>query len=232
MKEIDGLKIAATWKDVLAAGRYYNADLQVFSLDILAEIIIGDAAEGFVYEMTLNAELYTYTRQAGESNADVAIAWIDDLKSQRLIFYKFDFEIQSDFDDTIVIYDKTELELLENTVSVGANLTIDSDRSSIYGLRSEILLETGRRCKEQIYGDRLRDAQKYLAAHFALQTLVPAAGQGNVSSESFEGESTSWTMPRNNPKAGQEDLLTIMGARFLQIRRTRIVKYRVYGGLY
>jgi len=228
MKEIGDLKIAATWKDVLDVGRYYNADLTEFSLDIQAEVIIGTAAAGFSYELTLNETLYTYIRQAGETNAEVAANWITELKAQRLLFYTFDFAIQSDFNDTIVINNKIELELEQNTVSVGDNLTIDATRSSIYGLRSEILLETGRRCKEAVYEDRLRDAQKYLAAHFALQTLVPSAGQGNVASESFEGESTSWTMPRNNPKAEQEDLLTIVGARFRQIRSSHIVKYRVF----
>jgi hypothetical protein len=228
VKEIDDLKIAATWQDVLNVGRYYNAELSKFSLDVFAEVIIGPAAEGFIYELTLNSTTYSYTRQAGQTEADVAAAWITQLKTERLPFYTFDFRAQSDFADTIVIENKEELTLDANTIAVGANLTIDTARSNQYGLRSEMLLETARRCKESVYGPRLRDAQKYLAAHFATQTFVPAAGQGNVSGESFEGESTTWTMPRNNPKAEQEDLLTIFGARFLQIRTTRIVRYRVY----
>ena len=228
MKEIDGLKIAATWQDVLNTGRYYDVELREFSLDVFAEVVVGSASEGFIYTITLNGTDYTYTRQAGETEADIAAAWITQLKTERLPFYTFDFRVQSDFDDTIVIENKEELTLDANTVSVGANLTIDAARSNQYGLRSEILLETARRCKESVYGFRLRDAQKYLAAHFATQTFVPSAGQGNVSGESFEGESTTWTMPRNNPKANEEDLLSIFGARFQQIRKTRIVPYRVY----
>ena len=228
IKTIDELDIAATWKEVLNAGRYYDVELQEFSLDVFAEMIIGPAPDGFVYELTLNGHVYSYTRQVGQTDADVVAAWIEELKSERLLFYKFDFRVQADFVDTIVIENKTELILDAHTISAGPNLTLDEDRGNIYGLRSELLLETGRRCKTAVYGNRLGDAQKYLALHFALQTLVPAAGQGNVSGESFEGESTTWTMPRNNPTADQEDLLTIVGARFRQIRKSRIVPYRVY----
>ena len=231
MIEIGDLKIAATWEDVIFVGQYSRDELEQFTRDTLAEVIIGDAAEGFSYELTLDGDLYTYPRQAGETNAEVAANWIAELSNQRPLFYKFVFQLNGDFNDTIDIQPKQELLIFP--VSVGANLTLrQSDAPTEtplkYGGRSNILLETARRCKEKIYGTRLGDAQKYLAAHFALQALAPPPGQGTVSSEAFEGESTSWTMPTNNPKAHEEELMTIAGKRFLRIRSTRLVRYRRY----
>lgn len=230
MLKIGELNIAATWQDVLFVGASILSDLEKFTLDVIAEAIIKDAADGFIYELTLNNDLYTYTRQAGETNAQAATNWIADLLAQRTLFYDFSFSINADFDDTINIHPKQELILFP--IAAAANITLresaDPEKPLKYGGRSNILLETGRRCKLKVYGDRLGDAQKYLATHFAAQSLLPPEGRGTISSEAFEGESTSWLIPTLNPKAGEEDLMTIFGKRFMNIRKTRIVRYRVY----
>lgn len=230
MIKIGDLDIAATWDDVLFVGQYSRDELELFTRDILVEVIVNNAPNDFVYQMTLDGEVYNYTRQIGETNEDVAANWIADLSASRELFYKFIFETGEDFDDIIAVQPKQEL--LFFPVTVGSNLTLressEPDTPLKYGGRSNILLETARRCKLSVYNDRLGDAQKYLAAHFALQSLAPPPGQGTTSNESFDGESISYTMPTNNPKAGEEELMTIAGKRFLRIRSSRIVRYRVY----
>lgn len=231
MIEIGDLKIAATWEDVLFVGQYSRDEFERFTRDTIAEVIVEDAAEGFSYELTLDGTLYTYPRQPGETNAEVAANWVAELSNQRPLFYKFVFQVNGDFGDTIDVQPKQELLLFP--VSVGANLTLRTSDTPTetplkYGGRSNILLETARRCKEAVYGVRLGDAQKYLAAHFAAQSLLPPEGRGTVSSEAFEGESTSWLIPTLNPKASEEDLMTIYGKRFLRIRSSRLVRYRRY----
>lgn len=230
MIEIGDLQIAATWEDVLFIGEYFRDDLEKFTRDILVEAIIETAAPGFIYTMTLDGDTYTYPRQAGETNEQAAANWITELSAQRALFYKFVFEVGADFADTIAV--KPKQELIFFPVTTGANLTLRESSTPgqplKYGGRSKILMETARRCKFSVYESRLGDAQKYLAAHFAAQSLLPPEGRGTISSEEFDGESTSWLIPTLNPKANEEDLMTIFGKRFLRIRLTRIVRYRVY----
>lgn len=229
MIKVGDLDIAATWEDVLFIGNYNRTDLEKFTLDILAEVTIETAAAGFSYQMTLDGTIYTYPRQPEETNADVATNWITELLSRRALFYKFDFA-KGDFDDTIAVKSKKELVFLP--VAVGANLTLresETPKTPLkYGGRANILLEVARRCKLAFYQTRLGDAQKYLAAHFAFQSLQPPEGRGTVAGETFEGESTAWTLPVNNPKAGEEILVTMAGKRFNQIRSSRTVRYRFY----
>jgi len=228
MITIDNLDIAATWDDVLSVGHDSREELEKFTRDTLVEVIINDAATGFSYELTLDGVLYTYPRQAGETNADVAANWITELSNQRALFYKFVFAIGDDFNDTIAV--KSRQELIFLPVSVGANMELressESGKPLKYGGRSNILLEVARRCKLAFYNTRLGDAQKYLAAHFAFQSLLPPEGRGTISSEAFDGESTSWLIPKLNPKANEEEPMSIVGTRFLRIRSSRTVRYR------
>ncbi len=231
MIKIGDLDIAATWEDVLFVGNVKRDEFEQFTLDILAEVIVEDAADGFVYEVKLDGVSYTYTRQTGETNKEVAANWITDLLSQRALFYKFDFAVGQDFEDTIAVKSKKELIFLPITLE-SANLSIrESDTAGEplkFGGRSNILLEVARRCKLQFYTNRLGDAQKYLAAHFAFQSLQPMEGRGTISSEDFDGESTSWLIPTLNPKAAEENLMTVVGKRFMQIKSSRTVRFRFY----
>lgn len=228
--EIAGLTIAATWQDVLyVGGMDKKADLEKFTLDKLAEVIIEDQIDNFTYELVLDGTTVPYVKPAGESNPDIALNYITALKATRALFYKFDFAVNSDFNDTIDVF--LERELVPLPIS-GTGVTLresdDPDEPLKYGGRARILLDVANRVRLNVYQEFLTEAQKLLAAHFAFQSLLPPEGRGTISSEVFEGESTSWLIPKLNPKADQEDLMTLVGTRFYRIRKSRIVPYRQY----
>lgn len=82
-----------------------------------------------------------------------------------------------------------------------------------------------RNVNETEFGTRTEEAQTYLGAHMLAQSFETGAGYGSVSSRSVGGISQSWTMPFNNPASQLGS--TIWGSRFIEIRKGRILPFRV-----
>jgi hypothetical protein len=82
-----------------------------------------------------------------------------------------------------------------------------------------------RNVNETEFGTRTEEAQTYLGAHMLAQSFETGAGKGSISSRTVGGISQSWTMPYLNPATQLGS--TIWGSRFLEIRKARVMPFRV-----
>ena len=73
--------------------------------------------------------------------------------------------------------------------------------------------------QESAFYDVTFDARRYLAAHLAVVSGGPSAGQGTVSSQSLGSVSIGTTMPVNNPTAEQTILETVYGRQYDRLFR-------------
>jgi uncharacterized protein DUF4054 len=221
--------IAITWNDILMVARDEADDLSkldLFSLDIIARIDVADAPSMTEYEINIDGDLYSYEREVDQTTEAATQGIINMINSNRTLFYKVSAVI-GDFNDQLLICSKKCFDPIP--VTVGVYLSIAAGSPLAIGGRSFILEETALKCKESVYKDHWKKAQAYYAAHIAVQAKLPATGLGSLSSESFPEGQVSYLIPTLNPKADEEILMTTYGRRYNSIKKSRIVKFRVFG---
>ncbi len=220
------------------------ADVHLFSRDLGTVLTVKSAIEGEPHSLTIGGETLSYTAQANDDTKAVAQALITAINSnvnlhplvaaegppavteKSLRAYTWfgasgDNQLEIRAVLPFAFFPVSGTEPLKITPFQNTNL-----EPIRLGGRSRILEQVANRTLQYKNSRDLFYMQANLAAHIAAQNLVPAPGQGTISSETFEGEGMSWTMPTNNPRADQEKLMTVYGKRYLDLIRGK--RARIY----